>query len=41
MRWVTVDDMYDNVKGTENKLLSSFNADFWNEYKTKLLLNMK
>lgn len=34
MRWVTVDDMYDNVKGTDNKLLSSFNADFWNEYKT-------
>lgn len=33
MKWVTVNDMYD-VKGTATKMLSSFNADFWNDYNT-------
>lgn len=32
MKWITVDDMYNTVKGTETKFLSSFNADFWQEY---------
>lgn len=32
MKWITVNDMYNAVKGTETKFLSSFNAAFWQEY---------
>ena len=32
MRWVTVGDMYQSVKGTDTKLLSSFNSNFWSQY---------
>lgn len=34
MKWVTVDDMYNNAKADSEKLLSAFSADFWNDYKT-------
>ena len=33
MKWVTVSDMCNNAKVAEAKLLSTFNADFWAEYK--------
>lgn len=32
MKWVTVDDMYNNAKADSEKLLSAFNADFWADY---------
>lgn len=32
-RWVTVYDMHEEIKDLQIKLLSTFNAEFWTEYK--------
>ena len=33
LNWVTVNDMYKHL-GTEEKLLSNFSAEFWEDYNT-------